>query len=121
MSSSYPENPLQQQALPLGPQANQQNPVLISFQKFKRVGAILTSGDRVFHKVGVTTEKVLLVDPVQWNSSIHGVHSRPLSLARVRWTSPIGDEMVPQMLAAKLCKVHSSTAFLFVCLLPLLL
>lgn len=42
---------------PSGLQTNWQTQVLMPFQNTKKVGAVLTSSGKVFHKVGVAAEK----------------------------------------------------------------
>lgn len=44
------------------------------FQKARKVGTIVTSGDKMFHRTGATAE-VLLLDPISGNSLANEIHN----------------------------------------------
>lgn len=69
------------------PQASQQNQVLICLQKAKRVGPVLTSSGRVFHRLIFSVGKVLLLDATCQNSLANKVYSRPLLQVQMWWAS----------------------------------
>lgn len=60
--------------------------VLICF-KGKKVGAILTSSGRGFHRDGATAEKVPFLEPTCWNSLVDTIHSGSIPLVYVGWAS----------------------------------
>lgn len=45
------------------------------FQKARRVGTIVTSGDKMFHRTGATADKVLRLDPISGNSLANEIHN----------------------------------------------
>lgn len=72
---SYPINNLHKKAPLLGPQTIWQNQVLIPFRMAKRVGAVLISSGRMFHRAESIAEMALLFESASQNSLADGVCS----------------------------------------------